>query len=71
MTDDRFPVGALFNTPLGVLRITGHPQPDLTTDEPLRFDYIARKADGSKHLVTHDFLRSAAGVERITGGDST
>jgi len=67
-TDARFPIGSCFTVPGGTLTIVDPVMPtavEFIQDRTPAGDYVMRTDLGVTVLVTHEFLASAVGVERI------
>lgn len=67
-TDGRFPTGARFTFPGGIWTITDPVTPtadEFIQDRTPAADYVMRTDLGATVRVTHEFLTSAVGVERI------
>jgi hypothetical protein len=65
---DRFPVGARFTSPAGTLTVVDPVTPtadEFIQDRTPAADYVMRTDLGATVRVTHEFLTSAVGVERI------
>lgn len=67
-TADHFPIGARFTFPGGIWTIIDPVTPtadEFIQDRTPAADYVMRSDLGATVLVTHEFLTSAVGVERI------